>query len=177
MRKIIYDIATTLDNFVAREDRTVDGFIMEGQHAEEYIERIKEYDTVLMGKHTYEFGFSYGIEPGEPAYPNMMNYVFSRSTHYPTDKGIKVIRDNQISFIEELKQTPGSDIWLCGAGTFAGFLLDHQLIDQLILKVNPIMFGKGISLFGDIRKELELSLINSKTYENGVILQCYDIKY
>ncbi|MFS1514287.1 dihydrofolate reductase family protein [Chengkuizengella sp. SCS-71B] len=177
MRKIVYDIATTLDNFVAREDRTVDGFIMEGEHAEEYLERIKGYDTVLMGKNTYEFGFSYGIEPGKPAYPNMMNYVFSRSTQYPTEIGIKVINENQITFIEELKQTVGSDIWLCGAGTFAGFLLNHQLIDQLILKVNPVMFGKGIPLFGDISRELKLDLVNSKTYDNGVILQNYDINY
>ncbi|PDY44681.1 hypothetical protein COL30_30325 [Bacillus pseudomycoides] len=73
--------------------------------------------------------------------------------------------------------TPKREIWLCGGGQLAGSLFDHELIDTLILKVNPVMIGEGISLFGSSKKQFQLELMDLKKYNNGVILPKYRIIY
>ncbi|XXY85034.1 dihydrofolate reductase family protein [Sorangium sp. So ce295] len=67
-------------------------------------------------------------------------------------------------------------MYLCAGGAFAGFLLDHDLIDQLVLKVNPIVFGHGVRLFGGSSRKVELALLGATSYTNGVSLLRYDVK-
>lgn len=64
MRRLVYHVATSLDNFIAREDGSTPGFVAEGQHVTEYLETLQTYDTILMGRATYEAGYQYGVEPG-----------------------------------------------------------------------------------------------------------------
>ena len=62
MRKIKYHVATTLDGFIARRDHTVGGFVEAGEHVTDYLDSLKnDYDVVLMGRRTYEFGFQFGV--------------------------------------------------------------------------------------------------------------------
>jgi dihydrofolate reductase len=62
MRKLIYHVASTLDGFIAHEDHTVDGFLGEGLHADEYLASLHtNYDAVIMGRKTYEFGVQFGV--------------------------------------------------------------------------------------------------------------------
>ena len=67
----------------------------------------------------------------------------------------------------------GKDIWLCGGGELAGYLLNEGLIDKLTVKVNPIVFGSGRKLFSGSNKNTGLTHKSSKTYENGVVLNEY----
>jgi dihydrofolate reductase len=80
MRKLVYHVGTSLDNYISREDGSVEGFLWEGDHVDDYVASLKAYDTVLMGKTTYEWGIKFGgLEPGQTAYPWMKNYVFSKT--------------------------------------------------------------------------------------------------
>jgi dihydrofolate reductase len=88
-----------------------------------------------------------------------------------------VIKEKPIEVIKSLKKETGTPIYLCGGGDFAGFLLEHQLIDELILKHNPVIFGKGIKLFGMSTAKIDLSLEQTKVYDNGVLLLTYQINY
>ncbi|PKL30446.1 MAG: dihydrofolate reductase, partial [Spirochaetae bacterium HGW-Spirochaetae-10] len=56
MRKLIYHVAVTVDGFIARKNGSVDGFLMQGDHVDAYLEHLKDYDTVVMGRRTYEAG-------------------------------------------------------------------------------------------------------------------------
>jgi len=56
-------------------------------------------------------------------------------------------------------------------------LFKHKLIDQLVLKVNPIIVGEGISLFGSVKPRLKLRLVDMKQYSNGVVKPTYKIIY
>jgi dihydrofolate reductase len=178
MRKIIYHVASTLDGYIAHKDGTTQGFLEEGEHVSDYLESLKDYDTVIMGKHTYEYGYSYGMQPGQPAYPHMMHYIFSRSLHFEQPhEQVKVISDNPIDFLLELKGTVGSPIYMCGGGKFAGFLLRNGLIDELKIKLNPVLFGQGIKLFEGSEETYRLRELNSIAYKGGVFLLNFEIDY
>ena len=178
-RKLVYYIAATIDHYIAREDETVDGFVMEGPHVADYLDSLKEYDTVLMGRNTYEWGYRYGVMPGEPSpvYAGMMHYIFSRSMKDYQHERLKVVREDAGDFVQRLKRQPGGSIYLSGGGRLAGALLDRQLIDELILKLHPVAFGKGISLFGDSTRGFGLAMSSAKIYPNGVMYLRYTIRY
>ena len=178
MRKLVYHIATTLDNFICHEDGSVDGFV-DGDHVPEYLETLKKYDTVVMGRATYEFGYRYGMKPGDAPYPHMDHYIFSKSLQFdqPASPNVHIIRSEPGEFVKGLKEQQGTDIYLCGGAKFAKSLFEQKLIDQLIIKLNPIILGKGMRLFADSTLSAQLHLLSSKAYASGVVLLTYDLKY
>ena len=175
MRKLIYHVSTTLDNFICQEDGSIGGFLAEGDHIPDYLESLKNYDTVLMGKSTYEFGYGFGLKPGMAPYPAMKNFVFSKSIKIdaPIDDRLTIVRADSVSFIKDLKNTEGKPIYLCGGGIFASSLLDNGLIDSLIIKLNPVLLGRGIRLFERSSRQVDLTLTDTKVYTSGVVLLTY----
>ena len=130
-----------------------------------------------MGRNTYENGYKYGMKPGQAAYPHMQHYIFSNSlTFDKSDRNVKVVCPD-LKYIHELKDQNGSDIYLCGGGMFAGWLLDNELINVLRLKLNPVIFGGGTRLFGSSSKSVYLDLKESLDFEKGFKILTYDIKY
>lgn len=178
MRELIYHVASTLDGFIARRDGSIDGFLETGEHVTDYLQSLKDYDTVVMGRKTYEFGYQYGLQPGQPAYPHMMHYIFSKTLGFDEPHGqVEVVREDEVDFVRDLKESVGPPIYLCGGGQFAGLMLRHQLIDQVILKLNPICFGNGVPLFGDTPTKIQLKPKCQVAYDNGVHLLRYQIVY
>jgi dihydrofolate reductase len=173
MRKLIYHIATTLDGFIAHEDHTVEGFLNEGDHATDYLASIKnDYDIVLMGRKTYDFGVQFGVTN---PYPWLKQYVFS-SRQDITEPSITVISSDPSELVTRLKAETGKDIYLCGGAKLATSLLERNLIDEIMLKVNPVLFGAGIGLTRALPRFLPLELKSAQTYANGVLLVQYAIK-
>ncbi|MEJ2066019.1 MAG: hypothetical protein P8X74_22535, partial [Reinekea sp.] len=69
MRKIVYYVASSIDGYISGLNDDVSGFIYEGDGVQKYLNDLGSYDTVIMGKNTYEFGYKHGLKPGQPAYP------------------------------------------------------------------------------------------------------------
>jgi dihydrofolate reductase len=195
MRQLKYYVACTVDRFIAHLDGTHDGFLMEGEHFADLIATFPEtfpaqfrdilgisgenkcFDTVLMRRRTYEVGLKVGI--ANP-YPQMQQCVFSRTLRanldaVEEDRNVELISTDPVAVVKDLKQQQGKDIWLCGGGDLATTLFSE--IDELILKVNPLLLGSGIPLFAGIFKQTVLELTNSKFYNNGFILLHYQVKH
>lgn len=195
MRQLKYYVACTVDRFIAHLDGTHDGFLTEGEHFADLIATFPEtfpaqfrdvlgisgdnkcFDTVLMGRKTYEVGLKVGI--ANP-YPQMQQYVFSRTLSanldaVEEDRNVELISTDPLAVVQDLKQQQGKDIWLCGGGDLATTLFSE--IDELILKVNPLLLGSGIPLFTGIFKQTVLELTNSKVYNNGFMLLHYRVKH
>ncbi|BAZ40191.1 riboflavin biosynthesis protein RibD C-terminus domain protein [Calothrix sp. NIES-4101] len=191
MRELKYYIACSVDGFIAHKDGSFDGFLMSGEHiaglAETFPETFpahfrdglgiqsenKHFDVVLMGRKTYEIGSKVGITN---PYPQMKQYLFSRSMEASPDENVELVSTNAIAFVKSLKQENGKDIWLCGGAELAASLFQENLIDELILKVNPFLMGSGIPLFADVVKQTSLELSDRQIYDNGVLVLYYRIQ-
>ena len=174
MRNICYHVAVTIDGYIARQDGSIGGFLEDGDHVDDYMAALVEYDTVIMGRKTYEFGYSYGLKPGERAYENMEHWIFSKSIKVSPQRGVNIVRDEWLNTVDYLKSLAGPDIYLCGGSILAGWLMSEGKIDRLKLKVNPVAFGAGIPLFATPSLHAaNFELISTKAYKSGVILNEY----
>lgn len=185
MTEVIYHVATTTDHFIAGPNGEADESIFrdDPEVTTDFLEAVQQYDIVLMGKNTYEYGFQFGLKPGEPSGvalavdPEMKHYIFSQSLDFPSNDRVELIGDHPVDFVQKLKSKGDKKIWLCGGGKLAGTLLDAGLIDKLILKTNPLILGNGIPLFGASQKKIRLNLTKLKTYPSDIIVTSYDIVY
>ena len=172
MRKVKYYVACSVDGFIARKDGSFNDFVFEGEVVNDYIESFKLFDIVLMGRKTYEVGLKEGkTNP----YPMMKSYVFSRSIKESRDENVELVSDNGNKLVRSLKKEAGKDIYLCGGANLATTLFAQNLIDEIVLKVNPFVMGSGIPLFGELIKPTALELTDSKIYESGVVLLNYQV--
>lgn len=177
MRKLKYYIASTIDGFIAHKDGSFDGFLMEGDHVSDYLAALQQFDAVLMGRKTYEAGVKEGITN---PYPQMKQFVISRTLQTSPDEAVTVVADQVNDLVRNLKAESGQDIYLCGGGELATALLAAKQIDDIILKVNPVLFGSGIPLFAGGQHAFpttRLQLSDHNIYSNGLVLLFYNVLY
>lgn len=167
MQKIIYYVASSLDGFIAGTKDDISMFNPEGKGVEKYLSDLQNFETVIMGRRTYEFGYQFGLVPGQPAYPHMEHHIFSETLKIDKLAENVRIEKKSIERIKEIKENSKTDIYMCGGGQFAGWLLDKGLIDQLKLKLNPIILGGGIPLFGNSKTAMVGNLIEKESFNDG----------
>lgn len=177
MKKIQYYVAVSLDGFICGANGDVSGFIHNSDGVEKYQKDLESFGTVIMGKNTYEFAYKYGMKPGDLPYPHMEHYIFSNHLKFEKSFDKIQIKNVDINEIMKIKEVSLTDIYLCGGGTFAGWLLENELIDTLKLKINPLLLGKGIKLFGGSTKSHHLTIINSQTFDAGLMINTYKVNY
>ena len=167
MGTITYDVAVSLDGFISGYGDDVSQFPMEGDHVDAYLERMLDYDAVIMGRKTYEFGYQHGLEPGQAPYPDMDHFVVSKTLNVPPDAAVSIISEDPISRVTELKNRYRS-IYLCGGGELAGMLLGQDLIDRLCLKIAPVALSEGTKLFAQANEAMRFSIISNTQHDSGV---------
>lgn len=179
MRNIVYYVACSLDGFISGPENDVSNFIYEGDGVEKFLSDLNQFDAVLMGRTTYEFGYNYGMIPGQPSptYAHMMHYIFSNHLEIENLHPQVQIKKMDIDEIVRLKNSVGKDIYLCGGGKFAGWLLDNHKIDIVKIKLNPILLGSGTRLFGDSISFNQFQLLNAETFEHGLQILTYKVIY
>ena len=177
MRTIVYYVAATLDVYIAGLEECIEGFVSACSGLDKYMKELSEFSTVIMGKNTYEFGFKFGVVPGLPAYPHMEHYIFSESAFYPNKHDLVKVVPREISIVQKLKKSQGGDIYLCGGGIFAGWLLDNEMIDLLKIKLSPVVFGAGVKLFGPSTKKVKMELLHEERHDFDLMMLTYKVNY
>jgi dihydrofolate reductase len=89
------------------------------------------------------------------------------------DPAVRLVSRDPATLVRELKREGGLDIWLCGGALLAGAL--YSEIDDLILKVNPVLLGAGIPLFAGVRGAMNLELTGHETFAGGVAIHRYHL--
>ncbi|MEU3774045.1 dihydrofolate reductase family protein [Streptomyces sp. NPDC032472] len=193
MRKLTYFIATTVDGFIGDPDGEAD--FMYPHVDEEFVAHLvaeypetisalgrtqlgiedaplKRFDTVLMGRRTYEPGLKVGMTS---PYGHMREqYVVSRSLTESPDPQVQLLDGDIAAAVRELKAQDGLDIWLCGGADLAAQL--HEEIDEYVVKTYPVIAGTGMPMsrvgFG-VRR---LELTGCTALGGGQIITSYAVK-
>ena len=179
-RKIILDLAVTLDGFIEGKNGEVDWCIMDSEMG--FINFLNQIDTILYGRKSYDLWGQYTptieVADAEKEMWELVHskekYVFSR-TQKGTDNKAIFINENIPEEVNELKNKPGKDIWLYGGASLITTFIDLGLVDEFRLSVHPVILGEGRPLFIDIKQRLNLKLINTRTFSSGVVQLIYHL--
>jgi dihydrofolate reductase len=175
MRKVTFGGANSLDNYIARKDDAVD-WLLWGKEAAAYMKEYwKTIDTVVMGRRTYEVALRLG-KGGSGGYPGVKTYVFSRTMKKVKDKTVQIIGTDAAEFVRKLKSEEGKDICVMGGGLLAKSLFEADLIDEIGFNIHPVLLGSGIPLFHEMNHQIDLELLECKTFKNGCLLVTYRVK-
>lgn len=175
MRKVTFGVANSLDNYIARKDHGVDWILWDEEGASGITEFWKKIDTVVMGRKTYEPALKSG-KPW-PSYPGVKNYVFSRTLRESPDKNVQIISEDAAEFMRKLKKKKGGEIVVMGGGELAKSLFEANVIDEISLNIHPVLLGSGIPLFLPMECQVDLELLECKTFKNGCVLVTYRVKH
>ena len=188
MRKLILSMNTSLDGFVGGPNGEID-WIHVDEELFDYAGMLTDQaDTALYGRVTYQMMESYWPTAGDQ--PNASNHDLQHSRWYNsvvkvvvsnTMKGrnianTQIVSDNIAEQVQKLKQQPGKNIQIFGSPTASHVLMQHNLIDEYWLFVNPILLGAGIPLYKNIRDRVHLRLVESNPFSSGVIGLHYEKK-
>ena len=187
MRKVISFMHISLDGFVAGLKGEMDWIKVDEEIFDYAGKRISEGDTALYGRVTYQMMENYWPTAGDKPtatkhdiehskwYSKVHKVVLSKTMKDtdlpPGQAGLtnpKIISDNLLDRINEIKQQAGKDILLFGSPTATHSLIQLNLIDGYWLFVNPIILGRGIPLFADIKDKIKLNLLTTRQFTCGV---------
>lgn len=171
-------IAMSLDGFIAREDGSIDWLMKANQLVSPsedggYKHFISDVDVIVMGRYSYEKVLSF--EPWPYALPVL---VLSHQTiHVPESLKSKVqrISESPHALVERLSKAGMNHLYIDGGLTIQTFL-NEGCIDELIITVVPVLIGQGKRLFGELKEDIELQLIESKNIGECFVQLCYKVK-
>lgn len=171
-REIVVFIGISLDGFIAKENDDLQWLEeTEGEGDNGYTDMYQTIDTVIMGKRTYD----YIMEHNDTfPYPDKKCYVFSKSQTGKVEH-VEFVQGDLVAFTKNLKQQPGTKIWMVGGADILDAFLQEQLVDEWILTSTPHLLGAGIPLFKQPRPFEDLKLLEIKRYGQMVQMH-YKVK-
>jgi dihydrofolate reductase len=176
---------TSLDGFVAGLNGEMDWIKVDEAMFDFVGTMTDQADTALYGRVTYQMMENYWPTAGEKPnaskhdiehsrwYNNVSKVVLSRTIKEVGQSNVQFISEGISENINKLKQQEGKNILIFGSPSASNSLLSKGLVDEFWIFVNPILLGQGIPLFKDIPESVKLSLIETKTFDIGVIALHY----
>lgn len=182
MRKIILNLAVTLDGFIEGPNGEIDWCRLDGESDAFFDKFLPEVDSIFYGRVSYDLWGQY--QPPDTAsisekklwsaVHSKEKYVFSKKPAY--NGNATYISDNIAERVMEIKQRPGKNIWLYGGANLITYFVNENLVDNYLLAVFPVLLGSGKPLFKNISRRVELKLNSVEHSSSGVILLSYDAK-
>jgi len=170
MRKVILGLAVTLDGYIEGPNGEYDWCLTDQDYGmSEFFQRV---DACFYGRKSYELAQSMGDMPFN--FPRLKDYVFS-NTLDSVKPGAVLVKGDIKKEVLDIKQSPGKDIWLYGGASLTASLMQGGLVDELWLSVHPLLLGSGKPLFSHLPGRVPLQLLDSKTYNTGLVSLTYKI--
>ncbi len=166
-RKTILYIACSIDGYIAKPNDNLDFLQIVEQAGEDYgyADFIKEIDTVIMGRKTYDW-----VMKQVPEFPHAdkTSHIITR-TQKPSVGKTHFYTGSIKALVQKLKSETGKDIFVDGGAEVVNELLKDELIDEIYLSIIPVLLGRGTRLFKDGLPEQKMTLISSKQFEKGLV--------
>ncbi len=175
-------MSVSLDGFMEGPERQIDWHLVDDELHTHFNDELRTMGAFMNGRVAYELmaGF-WPTADEDPAsskpvaeyaeiWREMPKYVFSRTLE-TAGWNTTIVREVEPERILALKTEPGGDLALGGAELAATFMR-HDLIDEYRVYIHPVLIGRGKPLFQDT--ELDLRLMETRTFGNGVVLLHYE---
>jgi dihydrofolate reductase len=148
-----------------------------------FAETVRCGGTLVLGRVTYELLANYWptafARRHNPTVAERMNaapkLVFSRTLPSAAWENSIISRQNPAATLREMKLGLGGCLTILGSGSLVAALAREKLIDELHFVVNPVVLGRGRTMFGGIREGLSLTPTRTRAFENGNVLLCYAV--
>jgi dihydrofolate reductase len=132
-------------------------------------------DALLLGRKTYEgFAEAWPSRTDEVGFADKMNtmpkYVVSTTLDEAEWNNSTVIKGDVANEVSRLKRQSGGNLLVYGSGDLLRTLMEHDLVDELVLMVFPVVLGSGKRLFQDGVDRTALKLVETKPAGSVVIL-------
>jgi dihydrofolate reductase len=170
MRKLRYLVATSLDGFIAGPNGEYDW--IEADPEVDFRSIWAQFDTLLMGRRTYEAAMALGNRKG---FGGVRSIVFSRTLKPRNGSGIEVLRSASDDWLRALKEESGKDIWLFGGGELFRSLSDAGHVDTVEVTILPVLLGTGIPLRPAPYARQNLKLVSHRIYRSGKVSLRYEV--
>lgn len=138
--------------------------------------------TMIFGRVTYDLMIQYWPTPAASRnnaavaerMNNLSKIVFSRTLDEATWNNTRLIKDDLVGHVRQLKKEPGEGIVIIGSGTIVSQLTEAKLIDEYKIAVVPVVLGSGRTLFEGVSGKPTLKRTLARTFENGNVYLCYE---
>ncbi|MDQ3542802.1 MAG: dihydrofolate reductase family protein [Actinomycetota bacterium] len=182
MRKLIVSEFVTLDGVMeapggepSHPHTNWVGELPSDEQGQYKFDEVVEAESLLLGRVTYE-SFSGAWPTYEGPFADKMNsmpkHVVSTTLKDPSWNAT-VLAGDVSSAVRALKSGDGDPILVAGSCTLVHTLLLERLVDELRLQVFPVSIGNGLRVFPDDRTKLSWQLVDSRTFDNGVVANTF----
>jgi dihydrofolate reductase len=181
MRKLIYSMTMSLDGYIAGLDGAIDWSVPGEELFLFHTQQVQDIGVHLCGRRLYETMVYWETAEESPLAANQVKFaqiwkalpkvVFS-ATLQSVVGNTRLARDGVGEEVSRLKEQPGKDIAVGGAG-LAGACMKLGLIDEWRLFVGPVLLGGGTSYFPTLNNRINLELVETKTFGSRVVFLRY----
>ena len=181
MRKIYFQMLTSIDGYFEGPNRELDWHIVDEELFKSALELLNSVDTLLFGRVTYQMMAAYWPTPAaiadDPIIAERMNnlpkIVFSNTLEKAEWQNSRIITEPAATAVARLKQQPGKDMVIFGSSDLAVALTQQGLIDEYRIFVNPVVLGSGKVLFKGLHARLKLKLLQTRAFPSGTVMLSY----
>jgi dihydrofolate reductase len=182
MRKLIYSFGVSLDGFIAAPDGDIDWSAPDEELHRFHNQQARELGAEIYGRRLYEVMRFWETVEEDPATPEHMlefariwkqtpKIVFSRTLER-VEGNFRLVRDDAAEEVARLKQEPGKDLAVGGAGLASTFI-KAGLVDEYRLFVSPVILGGGTPYFPPLDERINLELLETRTFGSRVVYVRY----
>jgi dihydrofolate reductase len=164
MIKAFLIAAVTADGFIARDEKH-SAFWTSKEDKKRFVELTKRAGVVIMGSTTY-------ATLPRPL-KERVNIVYSKTK---TFEGAETTRKDPLELLKELESRGFKEVAICGGSKIYTMFMKAKVVDRLFLTIEPLVFGKGITLFNE-ELQYHLNLVSANQAENGALLLEYKVDY
>jgi dihydrofolate reductase len=185
MRKLLVFNNVTLDGYFSDAAGDLSWAHRQDEEWKAYVaDNAKGESVLLLGRVTYELMVRFwptaqAIEL-MPAMAERMNnrekVVFSRTLENASWNRTRLVKSDPAAEVRRMKKEPGPSMVLLGSGSIVSLLAQEGLIDEYQVVVNPVVLGKGRSMFDGVQRTLNLKMTRTRTFKNGNVLLCYELE-
>jgi dihydrofolate reductase len=166
VRRVRYQVATSLDGYIAGPNGEFDWIVMDPDV--DFAALFAQFDTLVMGRKTFLTTVQQG---GGGTMPGVDVVVFSQTLRQADYPDVSIVNTDPAERVRALKATAGKDIWLFGGGELFRTLLAAGLVDTVEPAVVPVLLGAGIPMLPSTASRTTLSLSGHRLYpKSGIML-------